>query len=142
MRNNAYIRELYPVPELWINPLTAGEYGVVDKDWVRVSSRRGSIILKAWVMEGVAPGIIATERFWNPERMESVNNPAGGYQEMNINMLTKETGPYCPEIGSYTLRGFQVKIEKADAPSADIWTKAEDFAPWLPTHSENTEVVF
>ena len=142
LRNNAYLRELYPVPELWINPKTAAEYGISDKDWVKTSSRRGSVVFRALVTEGIAPGVVASERFWNPEKMQDEKNPTGGWREMNINVLTKKDGPYCPEVGSYTLRGFQVKVEKVDAPPEGIWYKPKDFEPWLPEYSENTEVVF
>lgn len=142
LRNNAYLRELYPAPELWVNPETAKTYGIADKDWVKVSSRRGTVTMRAWVTEGIAPGVVASERFWNPEKMEDPKNPTGGWREMNYNVLSKESGDYCPEVGSYTLRGYQVKIERTDSAPDGCWVEPKEFTPWLPEYSESTEVVF
>lgn len=141
MRNNAYIRELYPVPELWINPVTATSYKIGQGSWVKVSSRRGSAVYRALVTEGINPGVVASERFWNPEMMQN-DNPSGGWREINIQNLAKKDGPYCPEICSYTLRGFQVKIEPCDAPPVGVWHEPGDFEPWMPEYSDNTEVVY
>ena len=35
-------------------------------------------------------------------------------------------------VGTYTLRAFQVKIEKAPGAPEGVWTKPEDFKSWLP----------
>ena len=142
LRNIPYLREVYPVPELMIHPDTAAKYGIADGDWVKATSRRATTTFKAWVMPGINPGVVATERFWNPEKMEDPKNPTPGFQEMNLNMLTKKEGPYCPEVGSYTLRGFTVKIEKVDSAPEGVWYKPKDFEPWMPAYSEKSEVVF
>ena len=34
LRNIPYLREIYPVPETWLNPITAKQYGVQTGDWV------------------------------------------------------------------------------------------------------------
>ena len=38
LRNIPYLREIYPVPLTWINPITAREIGVEDGDWVKLTS--------------------------------------------------------------------------------------------------------
>jgi hypothetical protein len=60
---------------------------------------------------------------------------------MNVNVLTKADAPFNDVVGTYTLRGFLVKIYKAEGPPEGIWQKPEDFRNWLPTPSELTEVV-
>ena len=76
LRNNPYLRELYPVPEVWINPDSAGPLGIEDGDWVHVSSRRATITARAKVTLGVNPREVYMERFWNPECYdESQANP-------------------------------------------------------------------
>ena len=44
-------------------------------------------------------------------------------------------------MGTYTLRGYQVKIYKADGAPEGVWTKPEDFKPWMPQPSDPTKNV-
>ncbi|WP_411682183.1 molybdopterin-dependent oxidoreductase, partial [Clostridium thailandense] len=86
LRNIPWLREIYPVPELWIHPKAAETYGVSEGDWVWVESKRGKIRAVASVTEGINPGTVYMERFWNPE---TLNTETHGWKEMNVNMLTK-----------------------------------------------------
>lgn len=130
LRNVAALREMYPAPEIWINPQTAEQYGIAQGDWTYVSSVRGRITAKAYVTPGIHPGVVCMERFWNPETLDTKTH---GWQEMNVNVLTKSTAPFNDVVGTYTLRAFQVKIEKAPGAPEGVWTKPEDFKSWLPT---------
>lgn len=162
LRNNPYLRELYPAPEVWISPEYAAEHGIVDGDWVNVKSPRtdgldvfsnletgeeltaeGQAIVANGVFgigrvtEGISKGCAYMERFWNPEFLEEGQDPRKSWTLCNMNVLTKNTGYYNPEFGTYTLRGINVKIEKAERPEG-VWYEAEDFAPWMPQPSDNT----
>ena len=137
LRNVPWMRELYPVPETWVNPATAEEIGVEDGDWCFVESRRGKIQGRIHVTNGIAPGVVYQERFWNPELLDS-DDPSRAWKVMNVNMLTKNDGPYNPEFGTYTLRGIQVKVTKADSAPEGVWTEPEQFTPWLPEVSDET----
>ena len=77
------------------------------------------------------------EGLWNPEFLEEGQDPRKSWTTCNMNVLTKNTGYYNPEFGTYTLRGINVKIEKATRPDG-VWYEPSDFAPWLPQPSENT----
>lgn len=138
LRNIAWLREMYPVPEIWIHPTAAKTYGVDHEDWVWVESQRGKIRAKANVTEGINPGVVYMERFWFPENLEK---ETGGWQEMNVSVLAKNDAPYNDVVGTYTLRGFLVKVSKADGPPEGVWLKPEDFKAWLAEPSEQTEVV-
>ncbi len=138
LRNAPFIREIYPVAEIWINPVDASTYGVAHGNWVWVESQRGKIRAKARVTQGIARGVVYMERFWNPENL---NTETGGWREMNVNLLTKNDAPFNDVVGTYTLRGYQVKVSKADGPPAGIWQKPEDFKPWLPQPAEPTKIV-
>jgi len=138
LRNVPYIREIFPVAEVWVNPIEAKKYGFEQGDWVYVESRRGKIHAKARVTEGIPPQSCYMERFWNPE---TVTTPTHGWQEMNVNVLSKETGTLNEVLGTYTLRGYQVKIYKAEGAPKGIWEKPEDFKPWMPKPSERTKLV-
>ncbi|QOX62002.1 molybdopterin-dependent oxidoreductase [Anoxybacterium hadale] len=138
LRNIPWLREIYPVPELWIHPQDAAVYGLSEGDWAWVESKRGKIRALASVTEGIKPGTVYMERFWNPE---TLNTETHGWKEMNVNMLTKEDAPFNDVVGTYTLRAFLVKVSRADAPPEGVFTKPEDFKQWLPQSSDPTEGV-
>ncbi len=132
LRNVPAVREIYPVPELWIHTSDAEKYGISPGDWVWVESLRGKIRAKAYVTEGICPGAVCMERFWNPE---TLNTDTHGWKEMNVNVLSKASAPFNDVVGTYTLRAYLVKVSKADGPPEGVWTKPEDFKSWLPIGS-------
>ena len=67
---------------------------------------RGKIRARACVTQGIHPGVVCMERFWNPENLDKKTH---GWQEMNVNVLSKSSAPYNDVVGTYTLRAFQVK---------------------------------
>jgi len=129
LRNVPVLREMCPVPRLWIHPDDAKTRGLKTDDWVWVASKRGKIRGKAYVTKGIKPGTVCMERFWNPEKL---NTETHGWKEMNVNILTKSTPPYNDIAGTHTLRAYQVDVCKADEGPEGIWTKPEDFTSWLP----------
>lgn len=183
LRNNPYLRELYPVPELWISPENAQERGIEDGDWVNIKSPRtdGLDVFKditsgldkttltapsrdaqntefhpgeeltaegqsavvegiyaiARVTEGIARNSVYIERFWNPEFLEDGSDGRKSWTLMNMNVLTKNTGFYNPEIGTYTLRAISVEVSKSERPEG-IWVEPKDFEPWMPQPSDYT----
>ncbi|MEE0226124.1 molybdopterin dinucleotide binding domain-containing protein, partial [Senegalimassilia anaerobia] len=189
LRNNPYLRELYPAPELWISPENAEKYGVADGDWVNVKSPRtdgkdvfrdittgvskdtvmaksaseadgpgefapgkeltadaqaivsDGIYAVARVTKGIAQDSVYMERFWNPEFLEDGSDGRKSWTTENMNVLTKNTGYYNPEFGTYTLRGIHVKIAKAQRPEG-IWYEPTDFEPWMPEPSDFTGGAF
>lgn len=183
LRNNPYLRELYPAAEVWMSPETAQEYGIADGDWVNLKSPRtdGLDVFRdittgldkattiapsvdapntefnpgkeltadaqaivadgvygvARVTKGIATGTMYMERFWNPEFLQDGSDGRKSWTTENMNVLTKNTGFYNPEFGTYTLRGIRVKIEKTAKPEG-IWYDAKDFQPWMPQASDFT----
>jgi anaerobic selenocysteine-containing dehydrogenase len=138
LRNIPWLREMYPAPEMWLHPIAAEKYGLEDGDWAWMESRRGKIRGVVKVTQGINPGVVYMERFWNPE---TLNTPTHGWKEMNVNVLSKVTAPYNAEVGTYTLRAFQVKIYPAEGAPEGIWLNPEDFRPWLPIPTNPTEEV-
>lgn len=117
---------------------------------MKISSRRGSTSAIAYVTQTVGPRTLWMERFWNPEAFDaSQSNPDGGWRQCNINVLTDNyidsdvDHPWNDVYGSYTLRGFQVKVEPGERPS-NVWIEPEEFEPFMPTlqGEPQTEVVF
>ena len=129
LRNVPAMREISPVPEIWIHPEDAQKYGISHGGWTWVESLRGKIRARACVTQGIHPGVVCMERFWNPENLDKKTH---GWQEMNVNVLSKSSAPYNDVVGTYTLRAFQVKLYPADGAPEGVWTKPEDFSCWLP----------
>jgi anaerobic selenocysteine-containing dehydrogenase len=136
LRNIPWLREIMPTAEIWVNPKDADKYGITNKGWVKVESRRGETYARAIVTNGIPARMVYQERFWNPELLQS--DPYGSWNAMNVNVLTKNDPPYNDVYGTYTLRGFQVKISPVDKnPYDGIWTEPEQFEPWLPLTDTN-----
>ena len=129
LRNIPRLREMYPAPELWISPEDAAKEAIETGSWVWIESKRGKIRAKALVTKGIKPGTVCMERFWNPE---TLNTETHGWQEMNVNVLSKSTAPYNDIVGTHTLRAYQVKVTRAEEGPKGVWTKPEDFKSWLP----------
>jgi predicted molibdopterin-dependent oxidoreductase YjgC len=58
MTRNSLLDELYPEARLEISPVDARLAGIEDGQAVRVSSRRGSIVLRASVTEKTSPSVV------------------------------------------------------------------------------------
>jgi anaerobic selenocysteine-containing dehydrogenase len=138
LRNVPYLREIYPVPEVWVNPVDAKKYGVAQGDWAWIESKRGKIRGLVRATEGIPVGVVYMERFWTPETLDKADE---GYKSLNVQVLSKADGPYNDIFGTHTLRGFQVKISKcAEGAPEGVWTKPEQFKGWMPTPSDVTPV--
>ncbi|MCI1654969.1 MAG: molybdopterin-dependent oxidoreductase [Lachnospiraceae bacterium] len=135
LRNVAWLREIYPIPELWMYPADAERYGLEDGQWAWVESQRGRIRTVVSVTEGIKPGTVYMERFWNPE---TLNSPTHGWKEMNVNVLTKADAPFNDVVGTYTLRGFLVKVYPSESAPEGIWKRPQDFKAWLAQPSDPT----
>ena len=143
MRHAPFIRELMPEPELKINPETAEKYGIEHMDWVKVTSRKGSMRARAYLTQGIAPGVLITERFWNPECFdESQKSITPGFEECGVNCITTDEFRN-PCFASNSYRAITVKIEKSTRPDR-VWVESEQFEPFMPTlqGEEITKEVF
>lgn len=135
MRHAPFARELYPAPDVKMHPNTAKKHGLEHMDWVRISSRRGSVQGRVYLNPALDERVIWMERFWNPECFDSSQKEKnGGWRQTNVNVLTKNTPPYNEVYGSYTNRAFTVKIEKGERP-AGIWVEPKEFEPFMPTNA-------
>ncbi len=133
-RQAPFMREIWPAPDLRMNSKTAEKYGLQHMDWVKVTSRRGSTHARVYLTDGMHESVVWMERFWNPECFDSSQETrTGGWRECNVNILTKNTAPFNEVYGSYTNRGFCVKVEKAERPPR-VWVEPEEFEPMMYTH--------
>ena len=57
--NAKWLNELAHTNPLWIHPRDAGRIGLGSGDLVRVETEIGHFVVKAWVTEGIRPGVVA-----------------------------------------------------------------------------------
>lgn len=105
------IRRRRPEPLVLIHPDTAAKLGIADGDEVYIENRRGRIKQKSSLDTGIDPRVISVGHgWWFPERDYA---DLFGWDEANVNMLTDDSPPYSPEMGSPKMRGFLCKVYKA-----------------------------
>ncbi|PIE59432.1 MAG: molybdopterin oxidoreductase [Desulfobulbus propionicus] len=108
-RQVAPLRKLRPEPLVEIHPATAARNHIEEGDWVRISSPRGSIRMKALLTNTIRKDVINVEHgWWFPER----KGEDMGVWESNANLLTCDAPPYDPAFGTYQLRGLLCAIAK------------------------------
>lgn len=108
-RQVASLRGRHVDPQAELHPDAARSHGIKHGDWVRITSPRGSIRMKACVTAGINPRVINVEHgWWFPENQ----GPDYGFLESNANVLTNNAPPYDPAFGTYQLRGLLCRIEK------------------------------
>jgi anaerobic selenocysteine-containing dehydrogenase len=106
------IRQQKPEPLVVIHPETAEQLGIVEGDMAFIENKRGRIKQKATLSEGIDPRVVSVDcAWWFPEKGIS---HMYGWDEANINILTDDSPPYSPEMGSPKMRGFLCKVYKAD----------------------------
>lgn len=136
LRNSAYTREMFPAPEVWIHPAAAEKYGIEDNTWVWVESERGRVRGVSHVTTGINPGTVYMERYWNPE---NINKETHGWQEMNVSVLARSKPPYNDVFGTYTLRGYLVKVYPAPEGAPEgVWLDPKEFKPFLASAVDPT----
>jgi anaerobic selenocysteine-containing dehydrogenase len=131
-RQIPFLREIHPVPDMYINPKTANELGIQDGDWVWIENQRGRVRQKAKFYEGIHPRVVhARHHWWYPEKPATKENPYGIW-DSNINVLT-DSEHTCAVMASEQVRGLLCKVYKAvEGAPEGVWTKPEQFKPWLP----------
>jgi anaerobic selenocysteine-containing dehydrogenase len=85
-----------PEPLADIHPETAKKYGISDGDMITISTRRGSIDIKANLTEDNLPQLVSVPHGW---------------QEANVNVLTFAR-PADPVTGVPNMKALLCKIEK------------------------------
>ncbi|MBN1368285.1 MAG: molybdopterin-dependent oxidoreductase [Dehalococcoidales bacterium] len=110
-RHLATFRKEKNEPEVLIHPDTATKFNIADGDMVYIESKRGRIKQRAVLSTDLMPQVIYVGyAWWFPEK--GISNMYG-WDEANINILTDDSPPYSPEMGSPKMRGFLCKIYKA-----------------------------
>ncbi|MDQ6799685.1 MAG: molybdopterin-dependent oxidoreductase [Acidobacteriota bacterium] len=57
--NSKWLDEIAHTNPLWIHPIDAKRIGVATGELVRIETKIGHFVVKAWVTEGIRPGVVA-----------------------------------------------------------------------------------
>jgi len=105
------LRKAYRDPLADIHPDTAARYGIKNRDWMWIETRRGRIRHRARVTTGIDPRVIAAEHgWWFPEEPA----PDYGVWKANVNLLTDNQPPYDPAMGTYQLRALLCRVSPVE----------------------------
>lgn len=101
-RTVPWLREIMPEPWVEINPLKAKELGIEDGEMVVVESPRGSIEVKAKLIEGIDSGTVFIPHGWGEP-----------YAHGSADNFITPGSPCCPISASTGNRSFLCRIRKA-----------------------------
>ena len=131
LSNGRQIRSLRmrePFPKVFINPETAGKYGIKEGDWVWIENEKGRITQKAALLADLKPNVVNCQYgWWYPE----AGAPGFGWDESNANMLTFLDGEHDDYMGSYRMRALQCRIY----PNPDCRIE-ERYENWIKQKTE------
>jgi assimilatory nitrate reductase catalytic subunit len=60
--------DIYPEPRVEMHPLLAEQYGIKEKDWVTVTTRRSGITLRASVVRTIRPDTVFIPYHWADDK--------------------------------------------------------------------------
>jgi len=93
LTRNSWLDDLYPEALIEINPLDAQKLGIENGKAVRVSSRRGTIVLRCKVTEKTTPGVVFIPFH---------------FAEAAANILTNDTIDPLAKIPEYKVSAVQI----------------------------------
>jgi anaerobic selenocysteine-containing dehydrogenase len=107
-RQVSWLRELHPDPVVQIHPDAARRENIREGDWVIIESPRGRVRQRALFFTGMDPRIVSAQHgWWFPEKKD----PAHGWEESNINLLTDNAYETCdPAMGATSVRTLLCRI--------------------------------
>jgi anaerobic selenocysteine-containing dehydrogenase len=113
--NAKWLYELSNTNPVWIHPEDAKRIGVETADLVRVSTRIGHFVNKAWVTEGVRPGIVACSHHLGRWRLF---DEGGADRWASAKVAREEVAP-----GRFRFRRVEGirPFESPDPDSARVW---------------------
>jgi formate dehydrogenase major subunit len=88
-RRAPLLEQIGPEELIELNPLDAKTLEVCEGDYIKVSTRRGGVVAKAWITERVPPRVVfSTFHFWEASSNEETNaenvDPLSGIPEYKI----------------------------------------------------------
>jgi len=103
----ASLRMMKAEPFMEMHPDSARRFGLEDGDMAYIETNKGRIVQRLAYNDDLDPRIvIASFGWWFPERSGNLF----GWDESNINVLTRSEPPYDAGIGTFEIRGIPCRV--------------------------------
>ena len=116
--NSKWLSEMANTNPVWIHPEDARRLGIELGDLLRVTTRIGYYVNRAWVTEGIRTGVVACSHHLGRWRVSGDESGVNRWQAYDVEMTE-------PGQGQYMLR--RVKnlrpFDSTDADSSRVWWK-------------------
>jgi molybdopterin guanine dinucleotide-containing S/N-oxide reductase-like protein len=106
----------YMYEPLWINPATAAERGIKNRDIVKAYNERGTVLCGAYVTERIMPGVVYVDHGARVDWIIPGELDRGG--AINLISPTAVTSKHC--LGQAT-SGYLVEVEKVTMAQMEEW---------------------
>ncbi len=114
--NSKWLSELSNTNPVWIHPTDAQRIGVETGDLVRVTTRIGWYVNKAWVTEGVRPGVVACSHHLGRWKLKGHEHGVNRWQQHEVEFVEMTPGRYrmrrVRDVGAFA---------STDKDSARVW---------------------
>jgi anaerobic selenocysteine-containing dehydrogenase len=114
--NAKWLDELAHTNPLWVHPRDAERLGVGTGELVRVETEIGAFVVKAWVTEGIRPGVVACSHHMGRWRLAGERSQPGQRQAMATVDLDRRDGQW-----RMTRLAGTGPYESSDPDTARIW---------------------
>jgi anaerobic selenocysteine-containing dehydrogenase len=114
--NAKWLQEISHTNPLWIHTSDAERLGIANGSLVRVATRIGYFVLRAWVTEGIHPGIVACSHHVGRWRL---HKDTGGQRQASARVeLVRREGTFL-----FRQKGGVRPFESVDPDTERIWWK-------------------
>jgi anaerobic selenocysteine-containing dehydrogenase len=113
--NSKWLSELTNTNPVWINTVDARRLGIASGDLLKVESRIGYYVNKAWVTEGIRPGVIACSHHMGRWRLEGDQHSANSWQCHGMTLDRQGT------VYKYRRQVDVGPFDSDDKDSAKVW---------------------
>lgn len=111
--NSKWLDEIAHSNPLWIHPRDAQRLGIALGDLVRVETRIGYFVVRAWVTEGIRPGVVACSHHMGRWKVEG----EGGQRQMMATVRLGKGGTRWRISRTRDIEPF----ESADPDTSRVW---------------------
>ena len=106
----------YQYEPMWINPVTAAEYGIGHGDIVKLYNERGTVLFAAYLTERLIPGTVSVDHGSRFDPIDAACLDRGGA----INLITPHANISKHATGM-VVSGFLVQCEKVTDEEMESW---------------------
>jgi anaerobic selenocysteine-containing dehydrogenase len=122
-RHIASLRKRQPNPMAFLSPSDAKDLGIAQNDEVTISTKQGSVLLKADIRDDMPAGVVRVPHgWWLPERPEGDGTLSGAWIHADAQICPDDADHRDPEQGIPHLKGIACRVVKKSAQTS--WKSA------------------